>query len=299
MSTGTTLAPLPINGPKRKVPRYKLAIPLNLTVLRAGVPDNLRGRTLEIGEGGMGVVVASQLLLGESVRVEFLLPHMTTPVRATAVVRYRHAMCFGLQFLRLPDEQQSIIRYWTRREAEVQLAPPRLEALSTNAALAEQEEAAPPASQELKESAFAGQGFRIPRLPVLVICTLGLAVSLAWWRWQQGWHELEAPIPSKATQNVKPQLQVPAEVMRQRLRHEVPPQYPETAQRAGVQGMVVLNAVVSEEGAVTDVKAIDGPDSLAQAAIDAVRWWRYDPYVVNGQPVAVQTTIAVNFRLSN
>ena len=106
MSTGTTLAPLPINGPKRKVPRYKLAIPLNLTVLRSGVPDNLYGRTLEIGEGGMGVVVASQLLLGESVRVEFLLPHMTTPVRATAVVRYRHAMCFGLQFLRLPDEQQ-------------------------------------------------------------------------------------------------------------------------------------------------------------------------------------------------
>jgi len=300
MSTGTTLAPLPINGPKRKVPRYKLAIPLNLTVLRAGVPDNLRGRTLEIGEGGMGVVVASQLLLGESVRVEFLLPHMTTPVRATAVVRYRHAMCFGLQFLRLPDEQQSIIRYWTRREAEVQLAIPRLEAFSTNAALAEQEEAALPASQELKESAFAGQGFRIPRLPVLVICILGLAVSLAWWRWQQGWHELEAPIPSKATQDVKPRLQVPAEVMRQRLRHEVPPQYPETAQRAGVQGMVVLNAVVSEEGVVTDVKATNGPpDSLAQAAIDAVRWWRYDPYVVNGQPVAVQTTIAVNFRLSN
>jgi protein TonB len=63
--------------------------------------------------------------------------------------------------------------------------------------------------------------------------------------------------------------------------------------------MVVLNAVVSEEGAVTDVKATHGPDSLAQAAIDAVRWWRYDPYVVNGQPVAVQTTIAVNFRLSN
>jgi TonB family protein len=298
MSTGTTLASLPINGPKRKVPRYKLAIPLNLTVLRAGVPDNLRGRTLEIGEGGMGVVVASQLLLGESVRVEFLLPHMTTPVRATAVVRYRHAMCFGLQFLRLPDEQQSIIRYWTRREAEVQLASPRFEGSSANAALAE-EEATPQPPQELKESAFAGQGFRIPRLPLLVICVLGVALSLGWWRWQQGWHELEAPIPSKATQAVKPQLQVPADVMRQRLRHEVPPQYPENAQRAGVQGMVVLDAVVSEEGAVTEVKANRGPDSLAQAAIDAVRWWRYDPYVVNGQPVAVQTTIAVNFRLSN
>ena len=54
--------------------------------MRSGIPDNIPGRTLEIGEGGMGVVVAPQLLLGEFVRVEFLLPHMSTPVRATAVV---------------------------------------------------------------------------------------------------------------------------------------------------------------------------------------------------------------------
>src|SRR5678816_4277689 len=112
MSMETTQGVSLAKMPKRKVPRYKLTVPLELTVLRSGVPDSIRGRALEIGEGGMGVVVASQLLLGESVRVEFLLPHMTTPVRATAIVRYRHAMCFGLQFLRLPDEQQSIIRYW-------------------------------------------------------------------------------------------------------------------------------------------------------------------------------------------
>jgi hypothetical protein len=77
--------------PKRKVPRYKLTVPLELTVLRSGVPDSIRGRALEMGEGGMGVVAASQLLLGESVRVEFLLPHITSPVRATAVVRYQQA----------------------------------------------------------------------------------------------------------------------------------------------------------------------------------------------------------------
>jgi hypothetical protein len=73
--------------PKRKVPRYKLAIPLSLTVLRSGVPDNISGRTLEIGEGGIGVAVPSRLVPGESVRVEFLLPQTSTPVRATAVVR--------------------------------------------------------------------------------------------------------------------------------------------------------------------------------------------------------------------
>jgi TonB family protein len=297
MSTGTSIAPLPINGPKRKVPRYKLAIPLNLTVLRSGVPDSLYGRTLEIGEGGMGVVVASQLLLGESVRVEFLLPHMTTPVRATAVVRYRHAMCFGLQFLRLPDDQQSIIRYWTRREADVQLAAPASKHSST-AASAEQEDHSPP-SQDLQEAAFAGQAFRVPRLPLLVVCILGLVAALGWWRWQQGWTELEAQLPAKAVPQVQPQLQVAADVMRQHLRHEVRPEYPESAQQAGVQGTVVLGAVVTAEGVVTQVKTLSGPESLALAATDSVRWWRYDPYVVNGQPVPVETTILVNFRLSN
>ncbi len=297
MSTGISVAPLPINGPKRKVPRYKLAIPLNLTVLRCGVPDNLRGRTLEIGEGGMGVVVASQLLLGESVRVEFLLPHMTTPVRATAVVRYRHAMCFGLQFLRLPDEQQSIIRYWTRREADVQLSAPGPKASST-IALAEPE-TDPAPSPDLQESAFAGQGFRVPRLPLLVICVLGLVAALAWWRWQQGWTELEGQVPAKATMVAQPQLQVAADVMRQRLRHEVRPEYPERAQREGIQGTVVLDAVVTPEGTVTQVKTVSGPEPLTQVAADAVRWWRYEPYIVNGQPVPVETTIIVNFRLSN
>jgi PilZ domain len=98
-------------GPERKVPRYKLTVPLDLTVLRWGIPDNIAGRTLEIGEGGMGVIAASPLLLGESVRIEFLLPQMTSPVRGTAVVRYQREGCFGLQFLRLTVEQRSIIRY--------------------------------------------------------------------------------------------------------------------------------------------------------------------------------------------
>ena len=314
MSTGTTLAPLPVNGPKRKVPRYKLAIPLNLTVLRSGVPDNLYGRTLEIGEGGMGVVVASQLLLGESVRVEFLLPHMTTPVRATAVVRYRHAMCFGLQFLRLPDEQQSIIRYWTRREADVQLATQRLpvEQVAAPPLVAKEQVAAPTFAEKEKAeddlpvpfSNYEASGdskinFRIPRLPWLVLGFFLLVAALGWWRWQQGWSELEAQVPLKATEVPKPQLQVPAEAMQQRLRHEVRPEYPDAARQAGIQGTVVLDALVNAEGAVTQVKTVSGPEALAAAATDAVRWWRYEPYPVNGQPVTVETTITVNFRLTN
>src|SRR5260370_39183540 len=94
---------------------------LGVSVLGAGIPNNIPGHTVEIGEGGMGVVPASQLLVGEFVRIEFLVPHMSSPVRVTAVVSHQRERCFGLQFLRLPIEQQSIVRYWTRREGELLL----------------------------------------------------------------------------------------------------------------------------------------------------------------------------------
>jgi protein TonB len=66
-----------------------------------------------------------------------------------------------------------------------------------------------------------------------------------------------------------------------------------------VQGTVVLDAVVNPEGAVTQVKFVSGPEQLSSAAIDAVRWWRYEPYLVNGQPATIETTVAVDFRLAN
>jgi protein TonB len=47
------------------------------------------------------------------------------------------------------------------------------------------------------------------------------------------------------------------------------------------------------------VKPVSGPDALAQATMDAVRWWRYEPYLVNGRAVAVQTTVELDFRLAN
>jgi protein TonB len=49
---------------------------------------------------------------------------------------------------------------------------------------------------------------------------------------------------------------------------------------------------------VTQLKVVSGPAPLSETALDAVRWWRYEPYLVNGQPVAIATTITVNFRLA-
>src|SRR5271169_959265 len=289
MITGVKLAFSQGTASTRSVPRYKLTVPLALTVLRSGIPNNIPGRTLEIGEGGMGVVPASELLVGESVRVEFLVPHMSSPVRATAVVRYQRERCFGLQFLRLPVEQQSIVRYWTRREGELLLAAQAGATLGEAVAKPK----LPPDSEN------STRKFGIRRIVASAVSIMAIAAVLGWWHWQQGWAELEAQLPAKETVVVQPQLKVPADAMGRRIIHQVMPEYPEVARQAGVQGTVVLDTVVSVEGAVTQVKFVSGPEALSQAAMDAVRWWRYEPYFVDGQPATVETIVAVDFRLVN
>jgi TonB family protein len=297
MSAGVSSALATRFTPTRKVPRYRLTVPLRLTVLRAGVPDDIQGRTLEIGEGGVGVTVAAQLLLGESVRVEFLLPHMTTPVRATAVVRYQQERNFGLQFLRLPVEQQSIIRYWTRREADIQLASNDLPADGTIPGVETSAATLPLASTI--EAQTPRRPLRISSMIVLLALVVVIGAIVLWWHWQNEWADLEAKVPAEAVESASPQLQVSADEMRRHLTHEVRPEYPEAARQAARQGKVVIDAIVSPAGAVTETKVLSGDPILANAATDAVRWWRYEPYLVNGKSVPVETTITIDFRLNN
>lgn len=76
------------------------------------------------------------------------------------------------------------------------------------------------------------------------------------------------------------------------------PTYPAIAKTARIQGTVVLQAEISKSGTIENLHAISGPPMLYQSALDAVRQWRYKPYILNGEPVEVETTIQVNFTLS-
>jgi protein TonB len=78
----------------------------------------------------------------------------------------------------------------------------------------------------------------------------------------------------------------------------VQPVYPQLARSARIQGPVVLFAVISKEGSIEDLRALSGHPLLAQAAKDAVSHWRYRPYILNGEPIEVETQITVNFVLS-
>ena len=77
--------------------------------------------------------------------------------------------------------------------------------------------------------------------------------------------------------------------------HRVPPVYPLQAKSLRMEGKVVLDATVMEDGSVRDLKVVQGPAVFTAPAMDAVKQWRYKPYLLNGDPVEVETTINVDF----
>ncbi|MGA9427748.1 MAG: energy transducer TonB, partial [Terracidiphilus sp.] len=81
------------------------------------------------------------------------------------------------------------------------------------------------------------------------------------------------------------------------LLQKVTPVYPPIAKAARVQGTVVLQAMISKTGSIENLQVISGPAMLQQSAIDAVRQWRYRPYLLNNEPVEVETTVNVIFSL--
>ncbi len=78
---------------------------------------------------------------------------------------------------------------------------------------------------------------------------------------------------------------------------KVQPAYPPLARSARIQGAVVLQAVISKQGTIENLLVLTGHPMLAPAAIEAVRQWRYRPYILNGEPVEVETQVTVNFSL--
>lgn len=93
-------------------------------------------------------------------------------------------------------------------------------------------------------------------------------------------------------------LQVSSKEMQGNLIHKVTPKYPIEAKQKHIQGKVVLDAVINKKGAVENLKATSGPKELQQSAIDAVRQWKYKPFLLNGNPIEVETTVNVTYSLA-
>ena len=103
----------------------------------------------------------------------------------------------------------------------------------------------------------------------------------------------KSPVPTPVKR-----MRIASRVAEANLIHDVAPQYPPEAGRARIEGTVVLMAVIGTDGSVKDVRIESGLPILAQAAIDAVKQWRYKPYMIDGEPVEVDSRITINFTLS-
>ena len=290
MSAAATQAAVPVLTNTRRVPRVPLTVPADVIVLRSGIPFLIPGRSLSVGERGLGMVLSAELHPGDPVWVEFRLPAVGR-FRLKAVVRYQALLRCGLEFVSLTSEQRARIEHWTRRKSAT---PPR----PASPAEVAQSAAAPLTTTTLP---FAGTPKRKRHRPAfrpalrLVLAGMLLLGGFGWWHWQRAWSELESQISGSQSPSEKAPATVPAEVMEKLAIHKIDPIYPGAARQANIQGAVVLDLTIGTDGTVLDVHPISGPDELTRAAVDAVKWWRFEPYLVNGQAVPVKTTLAVDF----
>jgi protein TonB len=105
--------------------------------------------------------------------------------------------------------------------------------------------------------------------------------------------------PTVAPKIATPQrVRVSSGVSTGMLVRKVPPTYPPLARQARIQGTVILQATISKEGAIENLQLISGHPMLAPAAIEAVKQWKYKPYLLNGEPVEVETQVQLNFTLA-
>jgi periplasmic protein TonB len=108
----------------------------------------------------------------------------------------------------------------------------------------------------------------------------------------------EIPLPAPAPKPATPMFRT-SSILEGSLIRRVQPVYPVLARSARIQGAVVLQAIISKEGSIENLRAVSGHPMLIPAAIEAVRQWRYRPYILNHEPIEVETQITVNFTLEN
>jgi protein TonB len=101
------------------------------------------------------------------------------------------------------------------------------------------------------------------------------------------------PPPKAAPQRVR----VGGNVQQAKMVRMVQPVYPTIAKQAHIQGTVILHAIIAKDGTVQELQLVGGPPLLVKNAMDAVKQWRYQPTLLNGDPVEVDTTISVIFSL--
>ena len=299
---------------RRRGSRYRVQAPVDVTVLRSGIPDTLPGRSVNIGERGIAAVLAGELMAGEAVGVEFRLPSANL-LRARAVVRHHDKLRSGLEFIGLSAEQREALRTWpgsVKAEAEIGERP-RASVIEESMIKESMIEKSGIEKTTIEDSIEEKTEEKIPTIEavgprdapdrkrrgrrwIVVPALAAMLVVGFWWKWNRGWKDLESGLPRDEVIAERQATPVPAEVMERLVTHRVDPEYPAAARRQQLRGVVAMEMVVGRDGSVVSLRPLNGPEVFAQAATEALRWWRFQPYQVNGKPVIVKTEVAVEFK---
>lgn len=183
---------------------------------------------------------------------------------------------------RSPDPIAGTVRSGAPRTAQTNLANPRLVAPGHVPTLismvADEPSSQPPTGQDV---GIGGTGFPVG--------TDGGPLSTL----ISGNRPVLPPPPPTITRAIRT-----SSMLEGNLLHRVEPVYPPLAKAARIQGSVVLVAVISKAGTIDNLHAVSGPPMLVPAAVTAVSQWRYRPYILNSEPIEVETQITVNFLLA-
>jgi protein TonB len=277
-----------------------MRVPLDVTVLRSGIPDTLPGRSVNLCERGISAVLAGELVPGEAVGIEVQLPLAQESLRTRAMVRYQDQLRCGLEFVGLSPEQRAAIREWVK-EAKAEAVA---EIVGLSATAVETKIESKKVEEKIESEEASGESLSPPPPPrkkkvlgwILFLLLLAAAAAIFWWRWNRAWERLESDLKVQTAAADKPQARVPAEVMEKLLVHRVEPVYPAEARQKGLEGIIALDIVVGRDGSVVSMHPLNGPDVLTRAAMDALRWWKFEPYKLNDEPAVVETTVAVEFK---
>jgi periplasmic protein TonB len=128
-----------------------------------------------------------------------------------------------------------------------------------------------------------------------------LVLSLTLWTsfaLSQAQTEPAQPNVAPSAPQLPKRVRVSQGVMHAMIVSKVQPSYPKEARKKKIQGPVLMQAVIGTNGDIIDIRLISGHPLLAPAAMEAIKQWKYRPYVLNGTPVEVETTIVFNFTLS-
>jgi TonB family protein len=110
---------------------------------------------------------------------------------------------------------------------------------------------------------------------------------------------VSAPAPQNESQPAQPGVaaKVSGHVMALQILTQVNPIYPPKARAEKINGIVVLHTIIGKDGTVKSIDVISGPEEFREAAVNAVRQWTFRPYLLNGNPIEVDTNMTVNFQV--